>query len=213
MRRLTHRPKGIVAVCLTICGMFFAISTITSGAPREPKQKPKLEKRSETANADQQLQQKVGHQLRMLAYYSVFDNIEYRLSGGKVELLGQVVQPRLKSDAEAAVKRIEGVEGVENNIEVLPPSPDDDRIRVSCYRAIYMNGALQRYAMQPVPSIHIIVKNGHVTLAGVVDNETDKNIAFLQANGVDGAFSVTNNLRVEKTSAASAMSNSEILNP
>ncbi len=213
MRPLTHSPKGIAAVCLAICSMFLAIPISTSGAPREPKQKPKLEKRSEVPSANQQMEQKVGHELRMLAYYSVFDNIEYRVSGNKVELLGQVVQPRLKSDAEAAVKHIEGVEGVENNIDVLPPSPDDDRIRVSCYRAIYMNGALQRYAMQPVPSIHIIVKNGHITLVGVVDNETDKNMAYLQANGVHGAFSVTNDLRVEKSGAANEMSSSEVLNP
>jgi osmotically-inducible protein OsmY len=143
----------------------------------------------------------------------VFDNIEYRLDGDRVELLGQVVQPRLKSDAESAVKHIEGVEGVVNNIEVLPPSPNDDRIRLGCYRAIYMSGAMTKYAIQPVPSIHIIVKNGNVTLVGVVDSEADKNLANLKANGVSGAFSVTNNLRIEKSTATSAMSRSEVLNP
>ena len=126
----------------------------------------------------------------MLAYYSVFDNIEYRINGDKVELLGQVVQPGLKSDAEAAVGKIEGVEGVVNKIEVLPPSPNDDHIRLDCYRAIFMTGAMQKYAIQPVPSIHIIVKNGNVTLVGVVDSESDKNLAYLHASGVDGAFSV-----------------------
>ncbi len=213
MGRLTHSPRGIVTVYVAICAALFAIPLTVKGSPKEPKQKPKLEKRSEVPSASPQLQQKVGHQLRMLAYYSAFDNIEYRVTGDKVELLGQVVQPRLKSDAEAAVKHVEGVQGIENNIEILPPSPNDDRIRISCYRAIYMNAALQKYAMQPVPSIHIIVKNGHVTLVGVVDNETDKNMAYLQANGVHGAFSVTNDLRVEKSAAANEMSSSEVLNP
>jgi osmotically-inducible protein OsmY len=190
-----------------------ALPATLSGNPREPKEKPKLQNRSETQTADQRLQKQVTHQLRMLAYYSVFDNIEYRLDGDRVELLGQVVQPRLKSDAESAVKRIEGVEGVVNNIEVLPPSPNDDRIRIACYRAIYMGGAMTKYAIQPVPSIHIVVKNGNVTLVGVVDSEADKNLANLKANGVSGAFSVTNNLRVENSAATSALSRSEVLNP
>lgn len=213
MSRLTHRPRGIVTVYVAIGAALLAIPLSVRGSPKEPKQKPKLEKRSEASGASKPLEQKVGHQLRMLAYYSAFDNIEYRVTGDKVELLGQVVQPRLKSDAEAAVKHIEGVGGIENNIEILPPSPDDDRIRISCYRAIYMNGALQKYGMQPVPSIHIIVKNGHVTLVGVVDNETDKNMAYLQANGVHGAFTVTNDLRVGKPDAANEMSSSEVLHP
>ncbi len=143
------------------------------------------------------LRQEVRHQLVMLPYYSVFDNLEYKVEGYTVELSGQVAWPTLKSDAENVVKRIEGVEKVVNNIEVLPVSFNDDRIRRAEYRAIYGNTQLDRYALQPVPSIHIIVKNGNVTLAGVVANEMDKNVAGLKANGVPGVFSVTNDLRIE----------------
>jgi hyperosmotically inducible protein len=113
-----------------------------------------------------------------------------------VTLYGQVTRPTLKSDAEAAVKSIEGVSSVVNNIEVLPVSPMDDQLRRAVYRAIYGEPALSRYSIQAVPSIHIIVKNGNVTLEGVVDNETDKNLAGLRANGVPNVFSVKNNLAV-----------------
>ncbi len=144
------------------------------------------------------LRREVRHQLVMLPYYSVFDNLEYKVEGYTVELSGQVARPTLKSDAENVVKRVEGVEKVVNRIEVLPLSFYDDRIRRAEYRAIYRNPQLDRYALQPVPPIHIIVKNGNVTLVGVVANEMDKNIAFLKANGVPGVFSVINDLRVEK---------------
>jgi hyperosmotically inducible protein len=112
--------------------------------------------------------------------------------------MGQVTRPTLKSDAEHVVKDIEGVERVNNQIEVLPLSPNDDRIRVAVYRAIYGDTALNRYGLQAVPPIHIIVKNQRITLKGYVMNEGDKNIANVQANGVSGVFSVKNNLRVEK---------------
>ena len=144
------------------------------------------------------LEKEVRHVLVMLPYYSVFDNLAFRVEGDKVTLLGQVTRPTLKSDAQAVVKRIEGVETVVNNIEVLPVSPNDDRIRLATYRAIYSTQGLDRYALQAVPPIHIIVKGGHVTLEGVVANETDKNLAYLKANGVSGVFSVTNHLQVEK---------------
>jgi hyperosmotically inducible protein len=114
-----------------------------------------------------------------------------------VTLLGQVTRPTLKSDAENVVKRIEGVQRVDNQIKVLPLSSNDDRIRIALYRAIYGHAQLNRYAMQAVPPIHIIVENGNVTLEGVVANEGDKNVANIQANGVSGVFSVTNNLRTE----------------
>ncbi len=128
----------------------------------------------------------------MLPYYGVFDNLAYRVDGNTVTLEGQVTRPTLKSEAEKVVKDIEGVERVVNNIEVLPVSPNDD------YRTIYGDTALSRYGLQAVPPIHIIVKNGNVTLEGVVANEGDKNIANIRANGVSGVFSVKNNLRVEK---------------
>jgi len=144
------------------------------------------------------LQREVRHELIMLPYYNVFDNLAFRVDGGTVTLLGQVTRPTLKSDAERVVKGIEGVEGVRNEIEVLPLSPNDDRIRMAAYRTIYGDTALNRYAHQAVPPIHLIVKNGQLTLEGVVANEGDKNIAGLRANSVPGVFSVTNHLRVEK---------------
>jgi hyperosmotically inducible protein len=149
--------------------------------------------------AQQNLIKEVRHQLVLLPYYSVFDNLVFQVQGSKVILMGQVVRPTLKSDAEAAVKTIEGVTGVENNIEVLPTSPNDDRIRRAVYRAIYGEPALSRYALSAVPSIHIIVKNGNVALEGVADNETDKNLAGLRANGVPNVFSVKNNLVVSSS--------------
>jgi hyperosmotically inducible protein len=148
--------------------------------------------------ATQRIVREVRHELVMLPYYNVFDNLEYKVDGYNVTLLGQVVRPTLKSDAENVVKKIEGVEHVKNDIEVLPVSPNDDRIRLAVYRAIYGHTALNRYALQAVPPIHIIVKNGNVALVGVVANEGDKNIAGIQANGVSGVFSVKNELRSEK---------------
>jgi hyperosmotically inducible protein len=145
------------------------------------------------------LMKEVRHELVMLPYYNVFDNLSYTVDGGTVTLMGQVTNPVLKSSAENVVKRLEGVQQVVNNIEVLPLSPNDDRIRHQVYQKIYSYPSLStRYGFQALPSIHIIVKNGNVSLEGVVDNATDKNIAGIQANGVPGVFSVTNNLRVEK---------------
>jgi|SRR5215472_5713995 len=141
----------------------------------------------------------VRHELVMLPYYGVFDNLAYKVDpDGTVTLLGQVARPVLKSDAENAVKRIEGVEKVVNNIEVLPTSPNDDRIRRAVYRAIYGNDVLSQYQLRAVPPIHIIVKNGNVTLEGAVARQMDKQIAGMQANGVSGVFSVTNNLVVDE---------------
>ena len=145
----------------------------------------------------QNIVKEVRHQLVLLPYYSVFDDLSYRVEGSKVVLSGQVVRPSLKADAEAAVKGVEGVSSVVNDIEVLPPAPMDDQIRRAVFRAIYSEPSLSRYAASAVPSIHIIVKGGHVTLVGVADNATDKNIAGLRANGVPNVFSVENNLVVD----------------
>jgi hyperosmotically inducible protein len=139
----------------------------------------------------------VRHELVMLPNYGVFDNLAYRVDGTNVTLLGQVTRPTLKSDAGNVVKRIEGVDKVDNQIQVLPLSPMDDRIRIAEYRAIYGQPGLDRYAMQAVPPIHIIVDNGKVTLEGVVANQGDKDLANIRANTVSGVFSVVNNLRVE----------------
>ncbi len=147
--------------------------------------------------AESRIQREVRHELVTLSFYRVFDNIAYRVDGTQVTLTGQVVLPVLKDDAESAVKGIEGVTNVDNRIEVLPVSPMDDGIRRAVFRAIYGDANLSRYGLQAVPSIHIIVKNGDVTLEGAVMNEMDKEIANLRASGVDGVFAVTNHLRVD----------------
>jgi hyperosmotically inducible periplasmic protein len=152
---------------------------------------------SDTKNTERLIKE-VHHELVMLPYYGVFDNLAFKVDGATVTLLGQVTRPTLKSDAGNVVKNIEGVEKVINNIEVLPLSPNDDRIRIAEYRAIYGRPGLDQYALRAVPTIHIIVKNGHVTLVGAVMNQGDKDRAGIIANSVPGVFSVTNNLVVSK---------------
>ena len=144
----------------------------------------------------QNLIREVRHQLVLLPYYSVFDNLAFRVEGDTVILEGQVVRPTLKSDADNVVKNIEGIGRALNNIEVLPPSPMDDQIRRAVYRAIFGDPALSRYAESAVPSIHIIVKNGNVTLVRVVDSEADKNLVNLRVKAVPNVFSVKNELVV-----------------
>ena len=146
------------------------------------------------------LMNEVRHQLVLLPFYSVFDNLAYRVDGDKVTLMGQVTRPDIKDDAAKAVKGIEGVESVDNQIEVLPLSPMDDQIRRAEFQSIYSFPALQRYADMAVASIHIIVANGRVTLEGVVNSEADKDAAGIRANSVPNVFAVTNNLRVQKGS-------------
>lgn len=141
----------------------------------------------------------VRHELVMLPYYGIFDDLAFKVDGSTVTLEGSVVRPTLKSDAENVTKKVEGVDKVVNNIKVLPLSSMDDRIRYAEYRAIYGDPAIStRYGYRALPSIHIIVNNGHVTLEGVVANQGDKNLINVRANGVSGVFSVTNNLRVEQ---------------
>jgi len=155
--------------------------------------------RIDTEASAARLGEKVRHELVMLPFYSVFDNLEFQIQGvDTVVLSGQVMRPTLRSDAENVVKRLEGVAKVVNNIEVLPLSSMDDSIRLRTYRAIYTKTGLDRYALQAVPPIHIIVRNGHVTLVGVVAREADSRLAEIAAKGVSGAFSVTNDLRIEK---------------
>jgi len=141
----------------------------------------------------------VQHELLMLPYYGVFDNLAFTVEkGGTVRLLGQVRRATLKDDSERRVKKIPGVDTVVNEIEVLPVSPFDDETRLAVARAIYRTPSLERYGFQVNPSIHIIVKGGHVTLEGVVDNEADKTVAGLKAREIGTVFDVKNNLRVEK---------------
>jgi hyperosmotically inducible protein len=144
------------------------------------------------------LQEKVRHAIAMLPYYGVFDDISFRVDDGVVTLMGEVTGPGfLKDEAQNVVKRVEGVTAVRNNIEILPLSPMDDQIRAQMYHAIFRDPQLGRYSMGARPPLHILVKNGNVTLTGVVMNQMDRNLAYLRANAVPGVFSVTNDLRVE----------------
>src|SRR3954469_13939190 len=157
---------------------------------------------TEQAAEQTQLAKKVRKELVTLPWYGVFDNLAYEIDGPTVTLHGQVVQPSTRRDAERRVSKLKGVERVVNNIEVLPLSSFDDSIRARTYRALFgWNSPLFRYGRGVNPSIHIIVRGGHVTLEGVVSNEGDRRMAYILANGVFGAFSVTNNLRAENERA------------
>lgn len=165
-----------------------ALALTASAAVAAPARSPQDDAR--TAN-------KVRKELVTLPYYGVFDNLAYKIDGGTVTLYGQVVDAITRKDAERRVKKIEGVERVVNNIEVLPLSNFDHSIRVRTYRTIARTGGLYRYFMGANPSIHIIVARGRVTLEGVVSNRMDSQLAYTAARQVSGVFSVTNNLRVE----------------
>jgi len=178
MLRQTRFPKLTLLAVLTLCPMLGAAAGVAADTGEE-----KLAKR-------------VRHELVTLPYLSVFDHLVFRVEDGQVTLSGQVVRPTLKSSAENVVKRLEGVTQVVNRIEVLPLSPYDDRVRLAVLRSVYSQPSLQKYGLGALASIQIIVKNGEVTLEGLVNNEGDRNIAFLRANGVSGVFKVTNNLRV-----------------
>ena len=154
--------------------------------------------RSAAPATDATLQNQIGHEIRMYTRYTIWDDISYRVHDGQVELFGAVNQPFKKSDIERIVRGIPGVVSVTDQVKVLPLSNFDDRLRLQVARAIYSDPVLNRYALQAVGPIHIIVDNGHVTLTGVVNNEMEKNVAGIRANGAGLSFgSVTNNLRVE----------------
>jgi len=149
-----------------------------------------------TAKSQERITREVRHELLMLPYFGVFDNIAYKVEGDTVTLMGSVVRPVLKSDAENAVKHIEGVEHVNNQIDVLPPSTMDDQLRLRLFHAIYGDPGLQKYELGVQKPIRIVVKNGHVSLEGVVDTQSDKDLANIRAKSVPGSFSVDNNLQV-----------------
>ena len=178
--------KRILFLCWTTV---LAVALTAAGATRP-------------STADQREQDRitreVHHELVMIPQLTIFDNLAYKVDGGTVTLMGQVRDPIIKDEAAKAVKGIEGVEQVVNNIEILPPSTFDDRTRRQVARALFADDRLFRYSMGALPPIHIIVKGGHVTLEGVVDNQVDKDEAGLRANGVPGVFSVQNNLRIAK---------------
>lgn len=162
---------------------------------------PQSDRGSASPKAEERLYKEVRHELVMLPNLTLWDNLAYKVEGYKVTLLGQVRNASIKSEAENAVKHIEGVEQVDNQIQVLPPSPADDRIRTAVARSIFDAPGLFPYAMESVPPIHIIVQGGNVTLEGVVNNEGDKNMAEMRAKQVPGVFSVTNHLQVASNSA------------
>jgi hyperosmotically inducible protein len=192
----TKRSQSLMALPVALLALALALPA--AGSPLQGDE-PKAGSAQDLSRAQERLARQVRHELVMLPFYGVFDNLAYSLQGvDTVTLSGQVTRPTLKSSAENVVKGIEGVGKVINNIEVLPNSPNDDRLRLATYRAIYGRTGLDRYAVRAVPPIHIIVKNGNITLEGVVATEMDKNLAGMAANGVSGAFGVTNNLRVEQ---------------
>ena len=194
-RKVRRRPNDKISLQRGV----FALAALLALVPLQA-QKNK-DKGSAVANSgakgQDRIAREVRHELVMLPYYGVFDNLAYRVDGTTVTLMGQVTKPTLKSDAGNVVKGIEGVERVENKIQVLPLSSMDDGVRLAEYRAIYGTPGLDRYAMQAMPPIHIIVENGKVTLEGVVATQADKDLAGVRANTVNGVFSVANNLRVE----------------
>lgn len=167
--------------------MTLFLSVVVGLAQSDKKFSPKAQAR---------IAKEVRHQILMLPDFGTFDNLAFKLNGYDVTLFGQVTRPSLKSDAERVVKKIEGVEHVDNRIEVLPPSSFDDRVRRDVFDAIYRYAPLQHYGVGSNRPIRIIVNHGNVTLEGVVDRESDKNMAGLRANGVAGVFSVRNNLVV-----------------
>ena len=193
--------KAYAIVPLMIClGVAAGAQTAQSPASNQPAANQAA---TETLSPKEQakLIQKVQHALIMQPYYGVFDNLEFIVQGRTVILQGQVMDQILKPDAERAVEKIEGVEKVVNNIQVLVPSPMDDRIRHAVYRAIYNYGPFFRYSENKVnPPIRIIVQNARVTLEGIVDTETDKNLCTLRVKQIPSILSITNNLRVVKPS-------------
>jgi hyperosmotically inducible periplasmic protein len=176
-------------MCIALAGMAPAQEP-GGGAPQKATGPQRLQER---------ITREVYHELVMLPQLTIFDNLQYKVDGSKVTLTGQVVNAVLKDSAEKVVKKIEGVESVDNRIEVLPASGNDDRIRRQVARALFNDERLFRYSMGSVPPIHIIVKNGHVTLEGVVNSQADKDTAYLRANQVPGVFSVENHLQVQKS--------------
>jgi hyperosmotically inducible protein len=144
-----------------------------------------------------QIAELVRKEIVTLPFYSIFDNIEFELNDGSLMLSGEVYRPVMKKMIEKVAQRVAGVNTVTNNIEILPLSSFDDRIRLALARQLYGNRVFTRHSIQVVPPVHIVVKNGNVTLEGVVNSELEKNVAFHVANGIHGVFSVTNNLRTD----------------
>lgn len=203
MRKTHVMAATVLGVCFILAG-FAAAQSAQPPSDQSVQTAPNGSQGTQPADealspqSQDKLVREIRHELIMLPYYGVFDNLAFQLQGRTVILEGQVANSVLKPDAENVVKRVEGVEKVINKIEVLPPSPMDQRIRRQVYQAIYGYGPLFKYANLSIPPIHIIVQNGHVTLEGVVNNETDKGLCTMRVRQVPSVFSVTNNLRVVK---------------
>jgi hyperosmotically inducible protein len=186
--KVHQRLSGFIAAAVTVAAL-----SLAPYAAAYDKTKPDL------VQPQDRLVERVRHELVMLPWYGVFDNLSFEIrDNDTVVLTGQVTRPTLKSDAGGVVNRIEGVHKVVNQIEVLPLSRFDDQLRFATYRAIYSRPGLDRYALRAIPAIHILVKNGNITLTGVVASEGDKNLAGIIAQGIPLSFSVTNNLTVQK---------------
>jgi hyperosmotically inducible periplasmic protein len=188
-RRMKRMKTSLAALFAAIV---FSVVPMTARA-----EAPNLSEPNDDQLSNSQLGKEVRHKLRMLPYYGVFDNLAYSINGSTVTLYGQVVRPVTRSDAAHSVSRIKGVTNVVNNIEVLPLSNFDDRVRRDTYRSIARTAGLYRYLQGANPSLHIVVNRGHVTLTGVVSNKGDRTLAYMAASRVFGSFSVTNNLQVE----------------
>jgi hyperosmotically inducible protein len=180
---ITNRKRHSAAVLL-IAGSLLAGSAQASQTPLPT-----------TSQAD--LSETVRHELALLPFYTIFDNLQYRVEGNTVTLSGQVTRPALSRNAEAVAKQVSGVATVENEIEILPLGSFDNQIRFRVYHSLFnRNSALFRYGVGASSDIRIIVNNGHVTLVGNVSNELDKKLATFHTKTVSGIFSVTNNLQV-----------------
>jgi hyperosmotically inducible protein len=194
--------KRVMFVTLTVIALAFA-SIPAPAAPTPQKKKSRLESRpraeGEAANLEY-LKKEIRKELVTLPFFGVFDWLEGKVEpDGTVFLAGQVTRPTLKKDAQRRVEKVEGVERVINQIEVLPLSPNDDRLRRAVFRELFnFNSPLFRYGQQPIPSIHIIVSRGKLVLKGVVANKGDSDIANIRARGVPGLFEVRNDLRIER---------------
>lgn len=180
-RRLASNTAALAALVALIAPLSMAQNGVSGSSPSELR-----------------IAKEVRHEIVMLPYLSVFDYINFKVDGPDVTLTGAVTNGAVRSDAEKSVKHIEGVQHVDDQIQLLPPSPSDQRIRIALFRAIYGFPSLQKYALPVVKPIRIIVNMGHVDLEGVVDSEGDKNLVQIRANSVPGTFAVTNNLQVVK---------------
>jgi hyperosmotically inducible protein len=200
---MSYHTKFIVALLLISIPMGMVVFGISSLQSEQPKVSVSLSPaKSPNGQMSMMVSDEVRHQLLLLSNYGIFDWIECEINADRsATLRGQVTRPTLKSDAENALKKIESIPSIDNQIEVLPLSTSDDQIRIAVYRSIFRyEGPLFRYATQSVPPIHIIVNKGRVALKGVVATEADRQQAFMAANGISGVFEVKNELRVSSKS-------------